>query len=70
MTMFTRAMLIANGTITPVFAQGRALSGSERSINKPLARAVADPLALARRRMDVLTKTDKALNILRKAGAL
>ncbi len=66
MSYFTRAMLIANGTITPVFAQGRALSGSERSINKPLG----DPLALARRRMDALTKTDKALNILRKAGAM
>ena len=70
MTMFTRAMLIANGTITPVFAaKGRDLSET-KVYQHSTGPVKADPLALARRRMDALTKTDKALNILRKAGAL
>lgn len=70
MSYFTRAMLIANGTITPVFAN----EGRDRSATTVYQRLIgsvkADPMAVAKRRMDAMTKTDKALSILRKAGAL
>lgn len=71
MSYFTRAMLIANGTITPVFQHSE---GRDLSVTKVYQRLIgsikADPVAVAKRRMDAMTKTDKALSILRKAGAL